>query len=80
MLEHSPVQVPGNASRYHSNQTVAKSQPHGRLGLAVSPQGHIFNAAFKQELIRYDQNYLTTSCKLSGGGAGSRLSTTSRQC
>ena len=68
MLEHAPVPVPGNASRYFSDLVAAQAQPRGRLGLAVSQQGHIFNAAHQPDLIRYDHHYRTTCCNLSGGG------------
>ena len=68
MLISDPVLVPGNASRYFDDPVAAAAQPRGRLGIAVSNAGHVYNALFAPELIRYDASYLTTSCDISGAG------------
>ena len=61
------VLVPGNASRYFSTKKEAASQPHGRLSLGLSEAGHLQNPLYAPELIRFDDNYLTTSCQAGGG-------------
>ena len=68
MLICDPGPVPGNASRYFDDPVAAAAQPRGRLGIAVSDAGHVHNALFAPELIRYDAGYLTTSCEVSGAG------------
>jgi len=68
MLEQAPIAVPGNSSRYFQDRASAQQQARGRLGLAVSSDGHIFNPLHRPELIRYDLSYRTTSCNLAGGG------------
>ncbi len=62
------VLVPGNASRYFPTRGAAVSQPRGRLSLDLSEAGHLQNPLYAPELIRFDDNYLTTSCQAAGGG------------
>lgn len=66
MLISDPVLVPGNTSRQFDDFVVAAAQPRGRLGITVSSAGHVHNALFAPELIRYHASYLTTSCDISG--------------
>jgi hypothetical protein len=67
MLKARPIEVPGNASRYFTDRGMAMRQPHGLLGLARSTDGHVHNALFRPELVRYDEHYRTTSCDLAHG-------------
>jgi len=66
MLPSDPTTLPSNSSRYFEDRLEAQSQPSGSLALALSADGHIYNSLHRPDLVRYDKNYFTTSCNISG--------------
>jgi hypothetical protein len=51
--------VPSNASGFFESRGSAIEQEPGRIEIAYSEQGYLFNSAFRPELIALDENYMT---------------------
>jgi len=59
------VEVPGNVSRYFSSRAEATSQPTARVEIVCNTDGRsISNRRFREQLVIYDQNYLTSVSNL----------------
>jgi SAM-dependent methyltransferase len=57
--------VPGNVSRYFSSRVEATSQPSARVEIVCNTDGGmVSNRRFREELVLYDLNYLTSVSNL----------------